>query len=134
MEHKHAEFFRAIADGTGDEWECDLSGSESGNFVEAMSFAATIAKNPELMKLRRKQKTRVVNGFTVPAPMEVAPKVGESYFLASTSSSYFYAEMMFKKDPFDIHMKRVGNFFSTKEAAIANAKAMLGIDPEEKYE
>lgn len=70
-----------------------------------------------------------VNGFNVPKPMDTKPSDGEAYFVASTSAAGFYVIMTWEDDDFDnLYMqRRVAH--SSKEAAIAHAKAMLGIDP-----
>lgn len=75
-------------------------------------------------------KTRIINGFEVPAPETEEPKEGNSYFYPEIFSEEFYDEDRWSNDFYcdKLSLKR-GLVFLTKEDAIANAKAMLGIDP-----
>ncbi len=91
--------------------------------------------NPHCM-VRRKPKpprTRVVNGFTVPAPEVDAPKTGDAYWLAHPPNKGWACEgVWYQTDATyssDTWLSR-GLVFLTREAAVANAKAMCGIDPE----
>ena len=78
-------------------------------------------------QFRRKPRTRVVNGFTVPAPIQEMPKNGDRLFYIHLFYSDWCFEACFSRSD-EIYYSR-GLLFSTKEAAIANAKAMVGIDP-----
>lgn len=92
----------------------------------------TLVNHPGWMKshqYRRKPKTIKVNGFDVPEPLKEITD-GAIVWLASChhekfSDWYNYSE--------DTSWKRRalarGLFHTTKEAAVAHAKAMLGIDP-----
>lgn len=80
------------------------------------------------LEYRRKPKTIMVNGFEVPEPLKEMPERGNVWLVIPHSESFtdfHYAE--------DSRWKRValdrGLLHSTKEAAVAHAKAMLGIDP-----
>lgn len=79
---------------------------------------------------RRKPKTIKVNGFDVPEPLKEAV-TGQTVWLALPHSSEYAlvcsADSVSWKQ---LALKR-GLFHATKEAAVAHAKAMLGIDPEE---
>lgn len=74
-------------------------------------------------------KTITVNGFEVPEPMIEAPKDGQRYFLASPASSLYFISSDWNDEDFDHRYISRGLVHSTKEAAIAHSKAMLGIDP-----
>ncbi len=123
------EVLRAIADGD------DPSDFEWFNAVgEWIVVKADIWKLADFgypkSQFRRKPRTRVVNGFTVPAPIQEMPKEGELFFLAMTdSATWFDAYRSENGVSYGIWLSR-GLLFSTKEAAIANAKAMCGINPE----
>lgn len=78
---------------------------------------------------RRKPQTITVNGFTVPKPMATAPARRASYYLASlTRSDYYFADNWSDTTYENLLLER-GLIHATQEAAIAHAKAMLGIDP-----
>lgn len=133
MAHKHAEFFIAIANGESmDDWECSLN--YDNDYCYAAGYIGAIAKKPDSWKLRRKQSIHVVNGFTVPAPLKVAPAKGTLYFIANIDSESFYFELHWDNGMADKRRLQRGLIYQTKEAAIANAKAMCGIDPESKDE
>ncbi len=84
------------------------------------------------LDLFMKQKTITVNGFEVPAPLDSDRDV-EGYFLASTSEPDFYdicGKGIFLADGCDFIGRGIAH--TTREAAVAHAKAMLGINPEEE--
>ncbi len=131
-EHPHAEVLRAIADGVplsefeyrhtswGDEdWQKDakatiltfmLDERHSGNYV-----------------IRREPQHIMVNGFKVPKPL--APKsLGTVYWPYITYESLWDSALPTNSEAM-LAIQR-GCAHATKEAAIAHAKAMLGIDPE----
>lgn len=86
----------------------------------------------EFYSFRRKPeqpKTIMVNGFKVPAPETkkilprtyYAPAPDEASYWRSHHYSTVWAQLCFER----------GLLHTTKEAAVAHAKAMLGIDPKE---
>lgn len=81
---------------------------------------------------RRKPATRVINGFTVPAPLTTMNK-GDEYYTASVTSDGWTGSLPieYSADEVDALWLSRGLCFATREAAIANAKAMCGINPEE---
>lgn len=83
-------------------------------------------------KFRRKTETRVINGFTVPAPLS-SMKNGDKYYVASVTSMEWSIQfpLEYCADENDTIWLSRGLCFETEEAAIANAKAMCGISPEE---
>lgn len=74
-------------------------------------------------------ETRIINGFEVPVPETKALKDGSRYYAASIDNEYFYESYTWYGDSFDFRMLERGLVFLNKDNAIANAKAMLGIDP-----
>ena len=80
--------------------------------------------------LSLKPKTIKVNGFDVPEPLRVEPENGEIIFLASAESSRLFFKTAWTNFPNEIKWFQRGLLHSTQEAAIAHAKAMLGINPE----
>ena len=131
--HPHAEILRAIADGVPlsefeltchpnekDVWDNMGNGTKWGSWIH----------NPEEWLVRRKQRTHVVNGFTMPAPMDKEPTIGEQYYSLSMHSCDYYTSISWANYTIEKMWIKRGLCFATKEAAIANAKAMLKIDPE----
>lgn len=80
-------------------------------------------------KYRVKPKTILVNGFEVPEPMREEPNQGEGYYYASISVGALYGFAAWTKHEADLIRLTRGICHTTKEAAIAHAKAMLGINP-----
>ncbi len=75
-------------------------------------------------------KTRIINGFEVPAPETEGLRQGVMYCISVPTNKGFYCECEWVGDlEFDFLLLERGLVFLTKEDAIANAKAMLGIDP-----
>lgn len=76
-----------------------------------------------------KPKTRIINGFEVPAPVAARPEKFDYYYAPSLQDDSFYFSYVWTEDSVDKKCLARGLVFLTKEDAIANAKAMLGIDP-----
>ena len=74
-------------------------------------------------------KTIKVNGFDVPEPMREAPAWGASYFSAKPSAEGYYNGYSWDDLPLENRWLQRGLLHTTAEAAVAHAKAMLGIDP-----
>lgn len=74
-------------------------------------------------------RTHEVSGFTVPAPEVEALALDDVYFIGEPSSVDWHTEYTWYKDNSDKRFLERGLVHLTKEAAVANAKAMLGIDP-----
>lgn len=91
-------------------------------------------KHPEWLaafQYRRKPeppKTITVNGFEVPAPVAESPAESELVWVASPLSRDFAAKARYVAE-WDFHKFKRGLLHATEEAAVAHAKAMLGIDP-----
>ena len=74
-------------------------------------------------------RTHTVNGFVVPAPMDVKPSRGERYNIVDFTEADLLYSYSWAGDPADNRMFKRGLCFTTKEAAQQNALAMLGRDP-----
>ena len=74
-------------------------------------------------------KTIKVNGFDVPEPMREAPAWGASYFSARPSAEGYYNGYSWDDLLSENRWLQRGLLHTTVEAAVAHAKAMLGIDP-----
>lgn len=77
---------------------------------------------------RIKPKTIKVNGFEIPEPLSSIHE-GETYFIPALDLPLMWDEFEWGGDSADHMFKKRGICHSTKEAAVAHAKAMLGIDP-----
>ena len=80
---------------------------------------------------RIKPKTIKVNGFDVPEPIHENPKIGSLYFIPSLESENLHITRRWDGQGFDSIRLSRNICHATKEAAIAHAKALLGIDPNE---
>ena len=74
-------------------------------------------------------KTIKVNGFDVPAPMSEAPECGSTFYNPIVYMKSFANKSRWSGDDMEILWLSRGLIHSTESAAIAHAKAMLGIDP-----
>jgi hypothetical protein len=79
-------------------------------------------------------KTRIINGFEVPAPEAKEPGYGATYFTPSLAYITMAVDHKWNNDDFDARVLKRGIVFLSAEDAIANAKAMMGIDPYEEGE
>lgn len=77
-------------------------------------------------------KTRIINGFEVPAPETESLKVGDWYFCPKILCDEFCEGERWGGSSYDLRALNRGLVFLNKKDAIANAKAMLGIDPYEE--
>jgi hypothetical protein len=133
--HPHAEVLRAIADGVPlSEFEAALI---PGMWRPLECVAATNRddacgwlESPDKWQLRRKPQYIMVNGFKVPKPLDVMPKDREAYFVPSFDCEHLYQKDSWTDHAIDNRLFDRHICHATKEAAIAHAKAMLGIDPE----
>lgn len=127
--HKHTDVLRAIADGVPlSEFEVWYKFWETKDFQPLVNYWLWV-EEPELWEIRRKQRTHVVNGFTVPAPMDKEPSKDVFYFMTSPYASEYYAKSSWTGLQCEKLWLKRGIVHATKEAAVANAKAMLKIDP-----
>ena len=84
---------------------------------------------PHRFNLFMKPKTRIINGFEVPAPTTVAPSKGTCYFAADPTTGQWAQALKWLGDKLDLLWLERGLVFETPDDAVANAKAMLGINP-----
>jgi hypothetical protein len=126
--HPHAEVLRAIADGVP---LSEFEASPTNDWCDASDLYHRIGdmvRFPEKWQIRRKPQHIMVNGFKVPKPLDVMPEFGDVFSASIEEEPLFssciccstWAKRCFER----------GIAHATKEAAIAHAKAMLGIDPE----
>lgn len=127
-EHKHAEVLRALADGVPiDEFEIEYLGQGFGKLKYYLLCDAIM--DPDNWEIRRKPQYIIVNGFKVPKPLDVMPKHGTDYFIPNPCEDDMFSDCGWRFDDEDTMYFRRNIVHPTKEAAIAHAKAMLGIDP-----
>lgn len=74
-------------------------------------------------------KTIKVNGFDVPEPMRETIPVDTPFYLADVVVSKYYSAFYWTASESDTTWLARGLLHTTVEAAVAHAKAMLGIDP-----
>lgn len=115
----HSCIWGAVANESGEYAELK-AWSKNGRYVEE-----TLEHSKDIIGMY--PKTRIINGFEVPAPEVEVPE--RDYYLASTIDKYFHRFLSWCDDEMDKLWLKRGLVFLNKEDAIANAKAMLGIDP-----
>jgi len=99
----------------------------SGLIWSGPNAVRRVLTEPECFSLA--PRTHDVNGFTVPAPEVEALTKGQKYFFGYGKLEEWFGWYFWRDDCMDRRMLNGKNVFLTPEAAIANAKAMLGIDP-----
>jgi hypothetical protein len=133
-QHPHAEILRAIADGEPlENFEVHYTHWHETDWRCSRWWASWVF-HPEAWQVRRKQKTIMVNGFVVPEPVREQPKDGAEYWTPTLQDANYASGWTWLKagDAFDNNALKRGLIHLTKEAAVAHAKAMLGIDPKEQ--
>ena len=134
--HRHAEVLRAIADGVplhDFEVQAISWANDDDSWVlmdEDGTYTAWIT-SPDRWQIRRKPQHIMVNGFKVPKPLDssTAPNsLGTVFWPFLTYESLWDSAVSAKNSESMLAIQR-GCAHSTREAAIAHAKAMLGIDP-----
>lgn len=126
-EHVYAEFFRAIADGTANEWKASPVGTLS--LYNTTDHADQIAQHPSEWVLHRKPHTLTIPSFTVPAPMETMPMKGETYYYPIPTLPNDYASTRWAGCDADFMLFQRGLCYTTAADAIARSRAMRGVDP-----
>jgi hypothetical protein len=127
-EHKHAAFLRAIADGASLS-EFLINGTNASDMSVGDLGAIIFGQLLDAPDIVRVGKTRIINGFTVPAPETEAPELGANIFVPFITNNIFFSNYPWEAKNWDYLCLNRGLVFLTREAAVANAKAMLGIDP-----
>ena len=133
--HPHADLMRQYAEDaaqTEEPWKLWEGRPADGPHWATMVFHP--GWNTAYLYRRRSEPlptpTRVVNGFTVPAPEPVALAKDTRYCLAAPALLTWWCPNLWRDQRLDhLYLER-GLAFLAKEHAVANAKAMVGIDPE----
>lgn len=133
--HKHAALILQYAhdaaetDTPWEWWQC------CGNSSKTWTTLTASPRWDASVEYRRKPKTIMCNGFNVEAPVPFTASLNLLdyssivLFVADpTAKSFFYGCHTLNQDEFSRCLCR-GTIHATKDAAIAHAKAMLGIDP-----
>lgn len=126
MAHKHAALMALYAQDASEtdepwkRWESCVLGQWTA-----------LAQNPHWYpdrEYRRKPKTIMVNGFEVPAPLDKV-QVGTTVYIASPASLDLSVMVVYTSGHNPYFDRKIVH--ATRDAAVAHAKAMLGIDPGE---
>ena len=126
--HPHAEVLRAIADGVPlSEFEITWAHKKVWEPIGEQLYTFM---NDETSEVRRVPQYIMVNGFKLPKPLSVAPKKGDLYFIVALLNDSLYDTFIWDGVEREYNWLKRGIIYTTEEAAIAHAKAMLGIDPE----
>lgn len=110
-----------------DQLSCGRLYSVSGSY---MTMEGDKLQSPELFYLTPAIKTIVVNGFEVLAPITCPPEMGADYYVVDIMDKEYYRLWTWCDHFIDKLALERDLIHPTKEAAVAHAKAILGIDPE----
>lgn len=97
-------------------------------FTEDGSYRTDIESKYDLYM---KQKTRTINGFEVPEPVRDPLEDGQEYFVSDLSLNDMFFDSCWDGGDIDFRRLERGLIHLDEESAIANANAMMGIDPYE---
>ncbi len=113
-------FVQAMAEGKEVQFKCDGEWLTKvcPNFVYGV-------------ELRIAPETIIVNGFEIEAPLKEAPEIDDVFYFADATSMFFYDRCIWNDSPFCKNALSRGICHKTRDAAIAHAKAMIGVDPNE---
>lgn len=126
-EHKHAEVLRALADGVPlSEFEVKNTSNAVAKWEPLIGRITKLIYSPEYWQIRRKPQYIMVNGFKVPKPLDGAEKIERAYTPALMDNQM---SVCWYEPPNIATAVSRGIAHATKEAAIAHAKAMLGLNP-----
>ena len=77
------------------------------------------------IEYRRKPRTININGFEVPEPLRVAPKLGTVYYMPWLPSETLITGICWANDEYDNRMLSRGLVHLTEKAAALHAQALL---------
>ncbi len=83
------------------------------------------------LKYRIAPETIIVNGFEIEAPLKEAPEIDDIVHIADPSNDFLYDYFNWNGSAFCCNILSRGLCHKTRDAAIAHAKAMIGVDPNE---
>lgn len=111
--------------------EYNLAGVVGGELYRFTEEGVYIVNQVTNLDLVMKVKTHTVNGFEVPAPVTNPEnmKVGVTYYGADNTDRDWFFETTWANDDKDSLWMGRNLVFLNKEDAIANAKAMAGVNP-----
>ena len=122
-------YSRYFPEFVADKVSCGCLFSVSGSY---MTMDGDKLQSHELFSMTPVILTISVNGFEVPAPITCPPEMEAGYYVADIMDKEYYRLWVWCDDFIDKLALERGLAHPTKEAAVAHAKAMLGIDPESK--
>lgn len=129
--HPHAALMAEYAkdaaetDKPWERWEYQDQGCITWHAVAGHPYWTT---NARYRRKPKPPKTITVNGFEVPAPIDKAPHAGDVYWVPYPLGKTLCMASTYKDACDRVRFER-GLIHANKEAAVAHAKAMLGIDP-----
>lgn len=119
MKHKNHEFITAFINGESVQYMF-----ASGDWMDVKNLRELDYEVP----YRMKPKTKNINGFEVPMPMDKEPEKHSTYYYPELTNPALFMYNRYATDWDKKNFDR-GICFLTRKDAVATAKAMLGIDP-----
>jgi hypothetical protein len=119
MKHRNYEFINAFINGEAVQYMFASGGWKDVKNLRDLDYEVSY---------RRKPKTRTINGFEVPMPMNKEPDKHSTYYYPELTNPDLFMYDKYENDWDKKNFDR-GICFRTKKDAVATAKAMLGIDP-----
>lgn len=125
------EVLQKIINGENTEDDFEIGGDK---YWRELDFASILVSHmiSDEYRFRIKKTMREINGFSVPIPLKEPPPAMTKYFLIDLSNYSFSANITWNNLDIEQMWLERGLIFLEKEDAVANAKAMLGINPEQE--
>lgn len=122
---EYAHILRAIANGDPIQW---INGSCHWEPIKPSAALGKISTNGDALtyapeRFRVAPKTININGHKVPAPLRVAPRIGDLVYVPNVFTAQLCQWMTWDGAPSEFLDR--GICHSSKEAAIAHARALL---------
>lgn len=123
-ESEYAHVLRGLADGETIQFSWFMVNKwEDMKEEDVLSSIAEAQWKPECYRI--KPRTININGHEVPEPMRVEPNSDESYFVPNLIEDHPFTHFTWNGNRIDKKWLVLGVCHTTKEAAIAHAKALL---------
>lgn len=116
---EYAHILRALADGK--QGQLRIAGAWGSCQASEILLAIYNGEPPDVFRI--KPETIDINGHEVPAPLRVAPKIGDLVYVPNVFTVQLCQWMTWDGAPSEFLDR--GIFHSSKEAAIAHARALL---------
>ena len=123
MTHPYKHVLQAVANGEQVQWKDDAGGWHDQSSYSVLLTVAN--RNYELERYRVKPRTITIGTFEVPEPVRTAPEMGQTYFLADTTSDEGVTKWSWDGGDTDLRWLKRGVIHIDEGAALLHVEALL---------